>query len=255
MMKTYATRHALLITLFCGCGCILCTPPSVVLGQSEKQDDPPPAKQQQEQQQDDDNTEKSLDELLGLDESGDGDSKGDATGGLPDVADELNPETKPAGPPISQLLQEAMKAMGLSATRLMTQHDPGLVTQRHQEDAILRLDMLIKQAQKKQKKKQDGKQEQSKNKSKPSDPKDQQQQQKSGQQPGDQASQSQDSLPAGQSQDLEGNISESRLEWGSLPARIRDLLTQGKSDSPASLYRRLTEQYYKRLAEEAEQDN
>ena len=38
--------------------------------------------------------------------------------------------------------------------------------------------------------------------------------------------------------------------WGSLPERVRDALVQGSSDSFSAAYRRLTEAYYRMLAEE-----
>ena len=43
-------------------------------------------------------------------------------------------------------------------------------------------------------------------------------------------------------------------DWGALPERTRDALLEGLSDSFSSLYRRLTEAYYRRLAEPAEGD-
>ena len=45
-------------------------------------------------------------------------------------------------------------------------------------------------------------------------------------------------------------LEEGRVEWGRLPDRVRDLIRQGRRDRISSIYRRLTEQYYRRLAEE-----
>ena len=38
--------------------------------------------------------------------------------------------------------------------------------------------------------------------------------------------------------------------WGALPARVRDALMQGAADKYSTMYQRLTESYYRRLAEE-----
>ncbi|MCE9589993.1 MAG: hypothetical protein K8S99_05660 [Planctomycetes bacterium] len=45
-------------------------------------------------------------------------------------------------------------------------------------------------------------------------------------------------------------INEQRSEWGNLPARLRDQLLEGQNERFSPIYRELTEQYYKRLAEE-----
>ena len=50
---------------------------------------------------------------------------------------------------------------------------------------------------------------------------------------------------------LNNVMEDGRTEWGALPARIRDLVQQGRRDRVSSLYQRLTEQYYRRMAEEA----
>ena len=47
-----------------------------------------------------------------------------------------------------------------------------------------------------------------------------------------------------------GPIQGSGREWGNLPPRVRDELQQGLSEPFSSIYERLTEQYYQRLAEE-----
>ena len=48
-----------------------------------------------------------------------------------------------------------------------------------------------------------------------------------------------------------GELSESRIEWGKLPERVRELVLQGRRDRVSSIYERLTREYYRRLAEEA----
>ena len=43
---------------------------------------------------------------------------------------------------------------------------------------------------------------------------------------------------------------ESRAEWGRLPPRVREAVRQGLRDPMSAAYRRLTQDYYRRLAEE-----
>lgn len=140
--------------------------------------------------------------------------------------------------------------MAASARRLLDVHDPGLTTQRYQEDALRNLEELIQQAQQ-----QNPPQQQPSPNS--GEPNSQQQppQQNTGQpqQPGAAPSEGQDARPSREETELNGELAEGRVEWGGLPARVRDMLLQGRSDSAASLYRRLTELYYQRLAEEANQ--
>jgi hypothetical protein len=56
--------------------------------------------------------------------------------------------------------------------------------------------------------------------------------------------------PSPQDADPNSILEETRSEWGNLPQRVRDMLLQGRKDSYSPLYKRLTEEYYKRLAEE-----
>jgi hypothetical protein len=46
-------------------------------------------------------------------------------------------------------------------------------------------------------------------------------------------------------------LEESRVEWGRLPDRVRELILQGRRDRVSTLYERITREYYRRLAEEA----
>ena len=57
--------------------------------------------------------------------------------------------------------------------------------------------------------------------------------------------------PAGQDAQLGAQALLDGARWGNLPARLREALLQGSSDSYSSLYKSMTESYYKRLAEEA----
>ena len=54
----------------------------------------------------------------------------------------------------------------------------------------------------------------------------------------------------GQHQEQLANLEEERTEWGNLPERVRDMLLQGSKEKFSSLYKQLTREYYRRLAEE-----
>ncbi len=57
---------------------------------------------------------------------------------------------------------------------------------------------------------------------------------------------------AGGADSATGPMRESRTEWGNLPPRLRDQLQQGLDEHFSAIYRALTEQYYRRLAEDHE---
>ena len=48
----------------------------------------------------------------------------------------------------------------------------------------------------------------------------------------------------------DAQFDEGRAEWGRLPPRVREAVRQGMRDPMSSAYRRLTQDYYRRLAEE-----
>lgn len=194
----------------------------------------PPAQVPQEQVPD-------LDELLGL-------KKPAQPTALPDTtrtelerqlqADEVNDE-----------FEQAVGLMDESAQRLVAAQDTGLDTQRLQSDALKRLDKLIDEAQKR------GGQKQQRQRSKPQAQKpeeSQNQKQSSQQQQGDPQPTNQEGNPQVARQD--GALNPPRpsesASWGSLPEHIRQALTEGRSDRFSSLYQQMTEQYYKRLAEQ-----
>lgn len=47
-----------------------------------------------------------------------------------------------------------------------------------------------------------------------------------------------------------GPLRQSRVEWGNLPPRLRDEVLQSVDERPSAAYRRLTDAYFRRLAEE-----
>lgn len=212
--------------------------------QPQKEAEKQPA-QQPEKKQD----EPSLDELLGLDK---GKAKTD---------DKDKPAADPNNAKSTQdaALERALRPtedrddfkatvdlMKETSDRLVAQSDPGLDTQRLQEQVLRKLDKLIDDAQKNQGKS---------SKQKPKDQNDQdqnpnQQQQQSSQskptpQPGTQAQGG--DVPQQQAQPNSVAAGASAA-WGGLPPHVRDALMQGLSDRFSTSYQRLTEEYYKRLA-------
>jgi cation transport regulator ChaB len=47
----------------------------------------------------------------------------------------------------------------------------------------------------------------------------------------------------------DGVLAEGRTEWGTLPQRIREIMSQARRDRVSALYQEATEAYYRRLAE------
>lgn len=166
-------------------------------------------------------------------------------------------------PEPSDTLKEAVALMEQAATRLGTEGgntaDTSLDTQRVQEDVLRKLDQALSQARKKRSQQQQKQQQQQQQQQEQKQQQDQQQQdQKQSEQ--DQATQqsraqkakdSSDTSPhEGREQALGPNIEAARAAWGSLPQRTRDMLMQGSGEKFSSSYQRLTEEYYKRLAEQ-----
>lgn len=146
-----------------------------------------------------------------------------------------------------EALVQAVQEMQEVADRLAQLRDAGITTQRLQQDIITKLDILIRSAE-----------SQSGSSSGSSSQQQQQQDQQPGQQQTQQGQSSGESStpgesmpPGGQSEELNQNLDLSVAEWGNLPERLRQSLIQGQSDYFSDMYRRWTESYYRRLAEEA----
>ncbi len=155
-------------------------------------------------------------------------------------------------------LEEAVQQMDEVSQRLAKSHDASVQTQRVQEQIIQKLDQMIEAA-----KQQQQQQQQSSSASQPQRPQDS----------GTSQMQSQSQSPSpGQSGPPQGNeahqggyspgsvgavgdtqkpIEELKQEWGQLPPRLRDELTEGIGERFSPVYRLMTEAYYRRLAEEA----
>ncbi|MBT8486854.1 MAG: hypothetical protein KJO43_14840 [Phycisphaerae bacterium] len=189
----------------------------------------------------------SLDDLLGLDEA----ETGDDTEDVADRAAQEELERRLAEEQIGDAFTVAIEKMGAIAEQLDEQFDTGLGTQRLQEEVLEKLQFLLEQA----------KQQKSMNQSSSSSSSSQssQRQQQPGKQPQSSPPPQQGEASTGDGQggspsrrdgDLNRVLEESRTEWGALPARVRDMLLQGRKEKFSSLYEEMTREYYRRLAEE-----
>lgn len=204
---------------------------------------------------------KSLDDLLGV-PSGSDDSGRSAT----DAAEREQKrrlERSLDEASMQDLVARAIEGMRSASSRLGEQKDAGLGTQRAQEEVVRTLDRLLEEAQRQQQKK-----GRSSSSSKPSsrpqqsqDPSErngrrQQEAARDRTQPSESSARPSDGTSPSDAQREEtggapGELSESRIEWGRLPERIRELVLQGRRDRVSTIYERLTREYYQRLAEEA----
>jgi hypothetical protein len=210
----------------------------------------------------------SLDEALGI-----GDGK---------PADQPPPtiEESLSGAKPRDILQSALDDMARSA-QLLDAKDAGLPTRRAQQSVVRKLDELIatarrmqqQQQQQQQQAGQSGGAQQRRNQQGGQD-----QDQASGEQPGrDEPRPGADDQSRRRAGDRDGSgrpqgqradagaqeppeavdptddmaqFDESRAEWGRLPPRVREAVRQGLRDPMSAAYRRLTQDYYRRLAEE-----
>jgi len=149
----------------------------------------------------------------------------------------------------------ALDKMATSATRLGELFDTGLATQRVQQDILAKLDQLIDKAREMQSLGQASASRSTSSQSGRSQNPGQRKNQANNSQRRDgppQGSQ-EGNPPPRQEGDMHTILQEGGVEWGNLPERIRQDLLQGRNDKFSSMYRRLTEEYYKRLAEEGSQ--
>ena len=197
----------------------------------------------------------SLDDLLGIEESEDGDdTDAIAEAERKRALDQALSEEKPA-----DAFKSAVKDMKESANLLRDGMSTGLGTQRLQIRIVDRLQILIDSARRQQQQQQQQQQSSSSSSS-------QSQQDPGKRQDGEQSNQESQSQqrnqspsdasgsadpPGPESAILDGEIEETGMEWGNLPPRVRERITQGMRDRVSELYRSLTEAYYKRMAEEA----
>jgi len=169
------------------------------------------------------------------------------------------------------LLQQALHDMEDASKQLRA--DAGLSTQRTMEQAMLKLDRLIAEAQKQQQQSssssssssssqsQSGEQESSQQQGGSQQNAGQENQSQAGGQQGDQQDDPQNMANNGEAGINPNNrtnesgspvrpLKELGEEWGKLPARVRQDLQEGLDERFSPLYRDMTEDYYRRLAEE-----
>lgn len=143
----------------------------------------------------------------------------------------------------------AVDLMGETADRIQASRDTGLTTQRLQEDIVRKLDQLIKAAEQQQ-------QQQQRSRSSSRSQNQQQSQQPNQPQQGQRREagkgEPQEALepPPGQAPNPTPGTAARGAAWGALPAHIRNPLMQGDTEKYSSLYQKITEAYYRRLAEE-----
>ena len=218
--------------------------PTVVAAPQQTPPPPPPAGEEKEAPKPP--ALPSLDELLGLEPEGGARDPGER---IP-TQEELVLERRLTAEEAEDAFKDAVRQMGEVADALRVAHDPGLRTQRAQEDIIKKLELLIEQAE--QNSSSSSSQSQSQSQPRP------QQRQQPGQQQGQQSqasnsqgdNQSEMLPPGGQEARLRDLLDAAQAAWGSLPPRVRDVLLQGSSDRFSTLYESMTEEYYRRLAEE-----
>ena len=255
-LMTVQAGHSNLIRL----AFVACVTLAVSRGASAQQPQPqpvPPAPGEPEKKQDQEKDKpSSLDDLLGIDE--DQQDESDADAATQDADDELQRRLNEQE--VADNFSLAVEKMAVSADLLDVRFDSGLGTQRVQEEIIKRLEDLINQAKKNQSSRRSSSSSSSSSSSQQQRPQNQQQnpgqqrqnqQRDEGDQRRDNPSDSREGDPPPlQEGDINTTLEESRAEWGNLPPRVRDQLMQGRREKFSSLYERLTQEYYKRLAEE-----
>lgn len=217
--------------------------------------------------------EPSLDELLDIKPTkptapeapkDSGDEAAELPAPQPAPGGEISPEVERilSGKEAGDVLVEALTEMKDASERLGGELDPGVRTQRIQLSALTKLDRVIASAEQQQGQSSSSQQQ-------PKDPRDADRggqpqpgqpkpgQPKPGSQQGEPSESSSPGNTAGQAPmgDRSVNAPDRELtgqgsEWGNLPARLRDQLLEGQNEKFSPIYRELTEQYYKRLAEE-----
>ena len=186
----------------------------------------------------------SLDDLLGLESEERPDDVND------DLPHQSALERALSDEQVADAFRQAVVEMRDVADLLDAGH-AGARAQRLQEEILLKLDQLIEQSKQQSQSSSSSSSSSSQSQSSPTsnEQRAQQQQQQAsatGSSPGD-------APPGSQEGALNELLQNSAAAWGSLPQRVREALMQGSSDRFSTLYESLTESYYRRLAEEAQQ--
>lgn len=215
-------------------------------------EDPPPASESGETVE----TPPSLDDLLEIE--GGGDTSQDDNAAEMERRRTLDAALAEQEP--EQAFRTAVTEMLESVDLLRERRSTGLGTQRVQERIVDRLQLLIDSARRQQQQQQQQQSSSSSQQQQQQDPGRRSEDSQDGRESRDSSSRRDDGDPDGSSTEapppesatLEGVLDESQVEWGSLPPRVRELITQGMRDQMSQLYRSLTEAYYRRMAEEAD---
>lgn len=213
----------------CSCVCLTAIPSALFADESTEPDPIEPLP--------------SLDELLGLDESSSSDE--------PPIVDPNDAELEKVLSPqqAGEAFSQAVELMNRVSSRIANHQDLSIATQRLQEDILRKLDQVIESANENQSNSSSSSSSSSESESQQQQPDQQQSQEGQTGEPSDQSSEG--SVPGGTSNAQPGDeVAPDGVHWGSLPARFRDALSQGISDRYSELYRSITEEYYKSLAED-----
>lgn len=196
----------------------------------------------------------SLDELLGLTPAATDAKPGDASkpsdARPTDDASNVDLDRLLSAAEMGDVFKQAVTLMNDAAKRLNDKQDSSVQTQRIQEDVVRKLDQLLASLDQQQQQQQQPQQQQQSQDQKPGQQQKKQQQESAQQE--QQASDPQEGdRPSLKQGTLKPQIDSARAAWGALPARVREMLMQGSGDRFSSRYKQMTEEYYKRLAEEA----
>ncbi len=186
----------------------------------------------------------SLDDLLGL-------PRDRESGRRPPTQDPSKAELERQLSPVeaAEQFRQAVDLMGQTALRLTDARDTGIQTQRLQEDIVRKLDMLIRAAEQ-QSQRSRSSSSSSRQRSDGDQPNQPGQQQSPSEQSGRGDNRSENLSPPRQDAPLNPELAPRGAAWGALPRRLREALTQGNNDDYSALYKRLTEAYYRKLAEQ-----
>ncbi|MCA9303061.1 MAG: hypothetical protein KC996_02960 [Phycisphaerales bacterium] len=148
-----------------------------------------------------------------------------------------------------EAFQQAVTLMDRVAARIGNDNNLGIDTQRMQEEILRKLEKVIESAQQNQS---SSSSSSSSSQQSPQNQPNQQQGQEQGK-PDPSGEGNKPSTPPGlQEGELADTPAPDGAGWGNLPQRVREALTQGLNDTYSELYRKLTEDYFRSLAEDEE---
>ena len=153
-------------------------------------------------------------------------------------------------------ITSAVEDMQVAARIISDTGDVGLTLQRLQEEIIRKLDDVIDRPSPTSEfiiefSTAAATQQQQQQPEVPNQPQPRQEQQQQQQQQQESGSGGDQQPPGREEADLQSVFEESSVEWGALPRRFRDMIRQGLRESMSRSYRRMTEDYYRKIAEEA----